>query len=89
MHSTTTLDRIADLYDEERQLLSRDDDDWRTADVRDIASDIRARLERMWDKRRAELVFTYRGPPRLISAPDPSRRAQIARGIPPLPSGGD
>lgn len=89
-HSTTTLQQIAALYDEERALLNPDPDDWRTEDVRDIASGIRRRLERMWDQRRAEIVFSVSGPPRSMGGgTERDQQRAIAHGIQPLPSGGD
>jgi len=87
MQSTTTFDRIVHLYDQARMLL--DKEEGLTEDEQRQFADIRDQLDRLWTHRRAELVFQVAGPPRMISAPDPSRRAQIARGIQPLPSGGD
>lgn len=85
MHSTT-LARIVELSHAEQQLLNQTE--WSAADHARCA-DIQASLAQLWPKRRAELVFERAGPPRLVSAPDPRSQRQIARGMPPLPSGGD
>jgi hypothetical protein len=87
MHHTTTFDRIVQLYDEERQLL--DKGDYLTDDEQRQFADIRAELAKSWPQRRAEQVFEVSGPPRMISAPDPRSQRQVARGIAPLPRGGD
>lgn len=84
-----TLDHIVTLSEAEQALLNTPD--W-TADDRKQFDEIRASLAHLWTQRRAELVFQHRGPPRLISAPDPRSQPQIRRfahGIQPLPSGGD
>jgi len=87
-HSTTTFTRIVELYDAAGALLSKDD--FLTEAEQARFADIRAELDQLWPKRRAELVFQIDGPPRLVSAPDEhARRRQIAHGIAPLPSGGD
>lgn len=88
-HSTTTFRRIVCLYDEARALLDKRSNDWLTDDDQARFAQIREQLDRLWTHRRAELVFQVNGPPRMVSAPDPRRRAQIARGIAPLPAGGD
>jgi len=89
MHSTTTLQRIIRLYDEERQLLDRTGEDWLSAAERARFADIRAGLERLWRDRRQELVFSLAGPPRLLGGgSETDQKRQIAHGIAPLPSGG-
>ena len=90
-HSTTTLDRIVHLYDQERTLLNHDLDDWQAArEVRTICADIRAKLDRLWHDRRAELTFQIAGPPRYLGGGgERDQKRQIAYGIQPLPSGGD
>lgn len=85
--TTTTFDRIVRLYGEAGQLLSQEDGLSEADQVR--FAEIRDQLDGMWNTRRAELVFQVAGPPRMISAPDPRSQRQIARGIPPLPRGGD
>lgn len=86
-HSTTTFGRIVRLYDEERMLLDKEE---LTDAERGRFAEIRTQLESLWPKERQERVFLQHGRPRLISAPDPSRRRQVARGIQPLPAtGGD
>ena len=83
MHSTTTFDRIIELYDAASHLLAKND--LLTAAEQRCFADIREELHQLWPKRRAELTFQIAGPPRMISAPDPRSQRQIARGIPPLP----
>lgn len=88
----TTLDRIISLYAAERELLDRACDDYFTAAERQQFADIHADLALLWCDRRKELVFEVAGPPRLVSAPDPRsvhQVARFARGMAPLPSGGD
>lgn len=89
-HCTTTLKRIVSLYDQERQLLDRDEYDWQSsAAARQQFADIRADLEQYWRDRRAELVFLESGPPRRIGGGEPrDQKRQIAYGIAPLPGGG-
>lgn len=86
--TTTTFDRINELYAEERQLLDRWD---LTAEERARFRALHAELEQLWPKRRAEIVFELHGAPRLISSPEPlDKRRRTAFGIAPLPmSGGD
>jgi hypothetical protein len=85
-HSTTTLDHIVALSEEEQRLLNQTE--WTTED-RAQCAEIQKALRKLWPIRRAELVFERNGPPRIISAPDPRSQKQIARGIAPLPQGGD
>ncbi len=93
MPNSTTLARILQLEDEYLRRSSTaeldDADRWRCIEIRRI-------VDSLWPQRRAEIAFEQHGPPRLISAPDPtSRRAvvrAIAYGIQPLPmpaTGGD
>jgi len=82
----TTLDRIVTLSLAEQQLLNTPD--WSAADRKQF-DDIRESLARLWTQRRAELTFDAAGPPRMVSAPDPRSQRQLARGIQPLPQGGD
>ena len=85
-HSTTTFDRIVRLYDQAGQLLSKNE--LLTEAEQQLFADIRAELDRLWPKRRAELTFQASGPPRLIAAPNPhDHHRVIAHGIQPLPSG--
>jgi len=82
----STFDRILQLEDEYVRRSSTaewsDEDRWRCIEIRRT-------VDGLWPKRRAEIVFEKYGPGRMISAPDPRSQRQIARGIPPLPSGGD
>lgn len=80
------LEQIVTLSEAEQQLLSKTE--W-TADDHQRCADIQNALVDLWPIRRAELVRERQGPPRIISAPDPRSVRQVARGIPPLPSGGD
>jgi hypothetical protein len=86
MVNSTTLDRIVELSLAEQRLLNQTE--WSDADHARCA-DIQASLAQLWTERRAELVFDHAGPPRIVSAPDPRSQRQIARGMPPLPRGGD
>ena len=86
MHSTTTLDHIIALSMTEQQLLNQTE--WSNAE-RAQCAEIQKALRKLWPIRRAEQVYAQHGPPRLVSAPDPKSQRQIARGIAPLPSGGD
>jgi hypothetical protein len=79
------FDRIVSLYDQASALLTCEDG--LTDDEQKQFREIRATLDQLWDKRRAELVFQVAGPPRVVSAPDPRSQRQIARGIAPLPGG--
>jgi hypothetical protein len=89
VHSTTTFDRIVQLYDEERRLLDRAYDDDFTADERQRLREIGSELmNTYWPLRRKEIVFQLHGTPRLISAPNPQdHKRVIAHGIAPLPNG--
>jgi hypothetical protein len=92
---TTTLSQIVTLSDEYlRRLNSRDAGDFLTDADRWRCVEIRAALAKLWNDRRQELTFEVSGPPRMVSAPDPRVRdvpsARLhARGIQPLPQGGD
>lgn len=87
MHSTTTFQRIVVLYHEAGALLAKDDI-WTKAE-RARYDAISLEIDQLWPRRRAELVLEVAGPPRIVSAPDPKSQRQVARGIAPLPSGGD
>jgi hypothetical protein len=82
---TTTFDRIVSLYDQASAPQACEEG--LTADEQKQFREIRATLDRLWDRRRAELAFDASGPPRIVSAPDPRSQRQIARGIAPLPGG--
>lgn len=85
-HCTTTLDRINQLYAEEQRLQLQ----WElTPEDRARFRALHAELAQLWPQRRAEIVFQLHGAPRLISATDPRSQRQVARGIAPLPRGGD
>lgn len=88
MTHSSTLSRILGLYDEERKLLDRCScGEWIARDDLARFAEIRTALEALWPKRRAEIVFSLSGPPRLVSAPDEhARRRLIAHGIAPLPA---
>lgn len=86
---STTLEHIVALSEAEQAL--RDKTEWTPEDHQRCA-DIQNALVDLWPIRRAELVRAQHGPPRLISAPDPRsvhQVARFARGIAPLPQGGD
>jgi hypothetical protein len=85
-HSTTTFQRIVRMYERAGALLAQEAmDDAERVEFRQLQSD----LDQYWERERASRVFAQHGPPRMISAPDPRSQRQIARGIAPLPSGGD
>jgi hypothetical protein len=86
MHCST-LDHIISLYDAYLPLLNKGD--YLTEDEQRQCIEIRRALDQLWPKRRAELTFQAHGKGRLISAPDPRSVRQVARGIQPLPQGGD
>lgn len=87
---STTMDKITALYARAGALLAHDGF-LTEAEQREFA-DIRAELDQLWPKRRAELVFQVSGPPRCLGGGterDQQRMRQIAYGIAPLPHGGD
>ena len=88
-HSTTTLQRIVALYDEERRLLDRRCDDFLTDAERARLAEIGRELyEKYWPNERAERVFATHGPPRCLGGgSEHDQKRQIAHGIAPLPSG--
>jgi hypothetical protein len=89
-HSTTTLQRIGSLYEEQRQLLDRRCDDFLTDAERARLAEIGRELyEKYWPRERAERVFAEHGPPRMLGGGNEhDQKRQIAHGIAPLPRGG-
>jgi hypothetical protein len=84
--TTPILDHIITLSEAELQLLGKGD--YLTDDEQQQFRAIRAALAKLWTKRRAELAFARRGPPRIVGTYGANDRARI-HAVALLPNGGD